>query len=142
MKTNSPNQSRFLIAFLALAGVASLLWAVNHYTGVVVHPYVLLVVRWATIVALCGYAFFRRSLTPWIFAGMLVGVEIGYHISFFAAEPRERVAADLQVLSAVFLRLDQNHHCAPDFRHPGGGHCRTLQSQAGWTHGNKSPAVF
>ncbi|HEY2496849.1 MAG TPA: cation:dicarboxylase symporter family transporter [Candidatus Angelobacter sp.] len=98
-------QNGLLIAFLLLAGIAALLWAVNHYTGVVVHPHVLLVFRCATILALCGYAFFRRSLTPWIFAGMLVGAEIGYHISFLAAEPRERVAADFQVLSAVFLRL-------------------------------------
>jgi hypothetical protein len=75
MKTNSPNQGRFLIAFLALAGIACVLWAITHYSGVAIHPYLLAGVRWAAIVALCVYSFVRRSLTPWIFAGMLVGAE-------------------------------------------------------------------
>ena len=55
MKTNSPNQGRFLIAFLALAGIACVLWAISHYSGVAIHPYLLAGFRWAAIVALCGY---------------------------------------------------------------------------------------
>jgi proton glutamate symport protein len=102
---NSPNQARFLIAFLALAGIASVLWAVTRYTGVGIHPYLLAAVRWAAIAALCGYAFFRRSLTPWIFAGMLVGAEVGYELQFLPQATRLQVASDLQVLSSVFLRL-------------------------------------
>ena len=86
MKTSSPNQGRFLIAFLALAGIAAVLWAISHYSGVVINPYLMAGVRWAAIVALCGYSFFRRSLTPWIFAGMLVGAEIGYDLSFAAMQ--------------------------------------------------------
>jgi proton glutamate symport protein len=105
LKTNSHNQNRFLIAFLALAGIASLLWAITHYTGMVIHPYLLAGFRWAAIAALCGYAFFRRSLTPWIFAGMLVGAEIGFDLTFVSDANRLKVAADLQVLSAIFLRL-------------------------------------
>ena len=105
MKTNSPNQGRFLIVFLALAGIACLLWAIPHYGGVAIHPYLLAGVRWATIVALCGYSFFRRSLTPWIFAGMLVGAEIGFDLTFASDATRLKVAADLQVLSSIFLRL-------------------------------------
>jgi proton glutamate symport protein len=105
MTTNSSNQGRFLIAFLALAGIASALWAVNHYTGVSIHPYTLTGFRWAAIVALCGYSFFRRSLTPWIFAGMLVGAEIGHDLTFVSDAARLRIATNLQVLSAIFLRL-------------------------------------
>lgn len=97
MKTNSPNQGRFLIAFLALAGIACLLWAVSHYSGVVLHLYLMAGFRWAAIVALCGYSFFRRSLTPWIFAGMLVGAELGHELG--------KSAVHLQVLSGIFLRL-------------------------------------
>ena len=82
MKTNSPNQGRFLIAFLALAGIACVLWAISHYSGVAIHPYLLAGVRWAAILAFCGYAFVRRSLTPWIFAGMLVGAELGHDLQF------------------------------------------------------------
>src|SRR6476646_1844893 len=105
MKTSSPNQGRFLIAFLALAGIACVLWAIAHYTGVGVHPYLSAGVRWGAIVALCGYAFFRRSLTPWIFAGMLVGAEIGYDLTFASEATRLHTAANLQVLSSIFLRL-------------------------------------
>jgi proton glutamate symport protein len=105
MKTSSPNQGRLLIVFLSLAGLACVLWAIAHYTGVVVHPYVLSGFRWAAIVALFGYAFVRRSLTPWIFAGMLVGAEFGHDLTFFSDPTRLKVAGDLQVLSAVFLRL-------------------------------------
>ncbi len=105
MKTNSPNRGRFLIAFLALAGIASVLWAITHYSGVAFHPYLLSGFRWAAIVALCGYAFLRRSLTAWIFAGMLVGAEIGFDLTFASDATRLKVAADLQVLSSIFLRL-------------------------------------
>src|SRR6185437_6458537 len=90
-------QNKFLIAFLALAGVAAVLWAISHYSGVVIHTYLLAGFRWAAIVALCGYSFFRRSLTPWIFAGMLVGAELGHELG--------KSAANLQVLSSIFLKL-------------------------------------
>jgi proton glutamate symport protein len=105
LKTNSHNQNRFLIAFLALAGIASVLWALTHYTVMVIHPYLMAGFRWAAIAALCGYAFLRRSLTPWIFAGMLVGAEIGFDLTFVSDATRLKVAADLQVLSTIFLRL-------------------------------------
>ena len=94
MKTS---KSRFLIAFLALAGIASVLWAITHYTGVAIHPYLQAGVRWAAIAALCGYSFVRRSLTPWIFAGMLLGAELGHELG--------KSAANLQVLSGIFLKL-------------------------------------
>ena len=105
MKTSSPNQGRFLIAFLALAGIACVLWAITHYAGVGIHSYLSAGFRWGAIVALCGYAFFRRSLTPWIFAGMLVGAEIGYDLTFASEATRLHTAANLQVLSSIFLRL-------------------------------------
>jgi Na+/H+-dicarboxylate symporter len=97
MKTSSPNQGRFLIAFLALSGIAAVLWAITHYSGVAIHPYLQAGVRWAAIVALCGYSFVRRSLTPWIFAGMLLGAELGHELG--------KSAANLQVLSGIFLKL-------------------------------------
>jgi proton glutamate symport protein len=90
-------QNRFLLAFLALAGIASVLWAITHYSGVAIHPYLQAGVRWAAIAALCAYSFFRRSLTPWIFAGMLLGAELGHELG--------KSAANLQVLSGIFLKL-------------------------------------
>ncbi|MGZ4860679.1 MAG: dicarboxylate/amino acid:cation symporter [Candidatus Angelobacter sp.] len=108
-------QFRFLVAFLALATVATVLWATAVYTGggpsaiaaqakrpdfqpsSWLHPAWLLSLRVAAILAFCGYAFLRRSLTVWIFAGMLVGVELGQDLG--------QSAANLQVLSSIFLRL-------------------------------------
>ena len=91
------SQSYFLIAFLALAGVAAVLWAASYYGRMPIHPYVSMGFRWVALLALCGYAFLRRSLTAWIFAGMLVGAELGHELG--------KSAANLQLLSAIFLRL-------------------------------------
>ena len=97
MKAKSANQGRFLIAFLALAGIACVLWAINHYTGAAINPHLLAFTRWITIAAFCAYAWVRRSLTTWIMVGILLGAEVGYD---FPA-----LAKNLQVLSAIFLRL-------------------------------------
>jgi proton glutamate symport protein len=97
MKTNSPNQARFLIAFLALAGVAAVLWAIAHYAGAPIDARILAVSRWIVLAAFCGYAWFRRSLTTWIMFGILLGAEFGHDL------PEQ--AKQLQVLSAIFLRL-------------------------------------
>src|SRR5436309_277707 len=55
--------------------------------------------------ALCGYSFFRRWLTAWICAGMLVGAEIGYDLTFVSEATRLHTATNLQILSTIFLRL-------------------------------------
>jgi proton glutamate symport protein len=95
---SSKLQLRFLLAFLALAGIAAVVWAIAFYTGANwFHSGWFLALRVIAILALCGYAFLRRSLTPWIFAGMLAGAELGHDLG--------KSAADLQVLSAIFLRL-------------------------------------
>ena len=83
--------------FLALAGVACVLWAINRYTGAAINPQFLVVTRWIALAAFCAYAWARRSLTPWIMVGMFVGAEIGHD---FPAQ-----AKDLQVLSGIFLRM-------------------------------------
>jgi proton glutamate symport protein len=88
---------RFLAAALLLAGLAAVLWALNHYASAHISLTVLMTCRWAALIAFCGYAFFQRSLTAWIFAGILLGGEIGYDFPGFAG--------NLQVLSTIFLRL-------------------------------------
>jgi proton glutamate symport protein len=92
-----PAQNRFLLMFVALTALAAVLWAVGHYSGAVISPGLMMLVRWAALLAICGYSWARRSLTAWIFAGMLIGAEIGHDW------PHQ--AANLQVLSAIFLRL-------------------------------------
>lgn len=94
----SPRSSNtFLIVFLLLSGLVAVLWCAAHYTGMPFSASLLEVTRWAAIVALCLYAWKRRSLTAWIVVGMLVGTEIGYDWP--------NAAKDLQVLSTIFLRL-------------------------------------
>ena len=86
-----------MLGFLLLVSLAVLLWAANHYAGTHVPSIVLLVCRWLALTAFVGFAFFRRSLTVWIAAGILLGAEIGYDTP--------GTATHLQVLSAIFLRL-------------------------------------
>ncbi len=96
---NSPmtKTHKFLIGFLALAGLAAVLWTIAHYTGAPIDPRILTASRWVALAALCLYAWFRRSLTTWILVGILVGAEFGHDLPVQARE--------LQVLSAIFLRL-------------------------------------
>ncbi|HLW54068.1 MAG TPA: cation:dicarboxylase symporter family transporter [Candidatus Angelobacter sp.] len=82
------------MAFLFLAGVAAVAWVAGRST---LSPAVLVTLRWAALVAFCGHALFRRSLTSWIFAGMMVGAETGYDWP--------HAGAHLQILSTIFLRL-------------------------------------
>ena len=97
MKTKSANQGKFLIAFLVLAGIACVFWAIHHYTGAAINPLFLTITRWIALLAFCAYAWTRRSLTTWIMVGILLGAEVGHDFPAFAKE--------LQVLSAIFLRL-------------------------------------
>jgi proton glutamate symport protein len=95
--SNSSSQQKFLFLFLLLAGIAAVLWALVRYTGASIPPLALLIARWAALLAFCAYAFARRSLTTWIFAGMLIGASVGHDFP--------HAAVNMQVLSSIFLRL-------------------------------------
>src|SRR5207237_7196210 len=53
--------------------------------------------RWLAIFFIAAYATSRRSLTTWIFVGLLAGAEVGYDAP--------AVAVNLQLLGTIFLRL-------------------------------------
>jgi len=53
--------------------------------------------RWLAILLISAYGTSRRSLTSWIFVGLLAGVELGHDWP--------SVAVNLQLLGAIFLRL-------------------------------------
>lgn len=95
--TSPQSGKNLLIIFLVLSGLAAVLWSVAHYAGMPVPASLLEATRWAAILALCLYAWKRRSLTAWIVVGMLVGTEIGYDWP--------NAAKHLEVLSTIFLRL-------------------------------------
>jgi proton glutamate symport protein len=98
-------QTAFLLAFLLLAGLAALTWAVGHYGHLAINPGVVPWLWRLSIAAFLGYAVLRRSLTAWIFAGMLIGAEIGYDLKYLDDPTRLRFAANFQVLSSIFLKL-------------------------------------
>src|SRR6266481_8388220 len=56
-----------------------------------------LILRWVAIASIAAYATSRRSLTGWIFVGLLAGAELGHDWP--------GVAVKLQLLGAIFLRL-------------------------------------
>jgi proton glutamate symport protein len=57
----------------------------------------LLTLRWLALVAICFYAYKKKSLTVWIFVAMLVGAEVGFDFPEFAK--------GLKVISTAFLKL-------------------------------------
>ncbi|HKW75365.1 MAG TPA: cation:dicarboxylase symporter family transporter [Terriglobales bacterium] len=97
MRRSQKTQIRFLIAFFMFGWIAFLLSFVANHTSSPLITALPRVLRWAALIALCGYSWSRRSLTAWIFAGMVLGAEIGYDWPEFGK--------NLQVLSTIFLRL-------------------------------------
>jgi proton glutamate symport protein len=99
------NKHKAIVPFLVLAAVAAAAWAAAEYlklvipdaTFVVFHIHTYAITRWLAIAALIYYGFRRKSLTAWIIVGMVIGAEIGHDWPKFAA--------NLQVLSGIFLRL-------------------------------------
>src|SRR5580700_10824810 len=55
------------------------------------------ILRWVAILLIAAYATSRRSLTGWIFVGLLAGAEVGHDWP--------SVAINLQLLGTIFLRL-------------------------------------
>jgi proton glutamate symport protein len=58
---------------------------------------ILSVSRWALVISLCVYAWFRKSLTAWILVSMVLGVLIGYEFRSFSQ--------NLVFLRQIFLNL-------------------------------------
>src|SRR3954451_18895378 len=94
------NKHKAIVPFLVFAAIAAVLWVARSYAHLSLPDTsinVYLISRWIAIAAIIYYALKRRSLTAWIVVGMVVGAEIGHDWPKFAA--------NLQVLSGIFLRL-------------------------------------
>ena len=61
------------------------------------HAFAMVALRWLGVLLVCAVAVGRRTLTPWIFAAMVAGAEIGFDAPAFAVH--------LRVFSDIFLRL-------------------------------------
>lgn len=77
----------FFAAVLAVASRQGL--AIDHCIGEVI--------RWVAALTLIGYAYTRKSLTTWIFVGMVTGAEVGTDFPAFAV--------NLRILSQIFLQM-------------------------------------
>jgi proton glutamate symport protein len=90
-------KNRLLAATILAATVAI---AVSLLAGGQILPLPALVptlLRWLAILLVACYATSRRSLTTWIFVGLLAGAEFGHDWP--------SVAVNLQLLGTIFLRL-------------------------------------
>lgn len=85
-----------LVALLIFTVVA-ILHVINLNNIAVISEGVLIVSRWILIASIIVYALHKRSLTTWILASMVIGVEIGLDFPAFSQ--------NLAVLSKIFLRL-------------------------------------
>lgn len=82
---------------LLLFTVMSLLHVLHWYHIVELPEAVLSGSRWVFIAGLLVYAWFRKSLTAWIMAAMVLGVLLGYEYPDFSQ--------DLKFLRQIFLNL-------------------------------------
>jgi len=89
-------KNRILIAAVLVSAVAIALSLANpsFVAGI---PIVVKILRWLAIVLIAAYAAQRRSLTSWIFVGLLAGAEVGHDFP--------GLATNLQFLGTIFLRL-------------------------------------
>src|SRR5260370_1280514 len=90
-------KNKFLAAAVVAAAIAL---AASFLAGTHLLPLPALLptlLRWLAILLIAAYATSRRSLTSWIFVGLLAGAEFGHDWP--------SVAVNLQLLGTIFLRL-------------------------------------
>ncbi len=90
-------KSRLLAAAIVAATIAIAVSLLASTQVVPVAPLATAFSRWVVIVLIAAFATSRRSLTIWIFVGLLAGAEFGYDWP--------SVAVNLQLLGTIFLRL-------------------------------------
>ena len=88
---------RYMLFLLSSLLVVSILAVLNHYEIVNVGKTVMMIFRWIAIIAIIGYAVYKKSLTTWILISMIVGAEFGYDLP--------SVGVKMQIVSKIFLRL-------------------------------------
>jgi proton glutamate symport protein len=90
-------KNKLLGAVIVAATVAIAASLLASWDMVLFPTMMLVILRWLAIVLIAAYATSRRSLTGWIFVGLLAGAELGHDWP--------NVAIKLQLLGTIFLRL-------------------------------------
>jgi proton glutamate symport protein len=90
-------KNKLLWALIVAATVAIAVSLMEGWSVVSLPALVPVILRWVAIGLIAAYATERRSLTGWIFVGLLAGAELGHDWP--------AVAVKLQLLGTIFLRL-------------------------------------
>jgi proton glutamate symport protein len=90
-------KSKLLVAVVSAATLAIAASLLASWSLVPLPVLVPAILRWVAILLIGAYATSRRSLTGWIFVGLLAGAELGHDWP--------SVAIKLQLLGTIFLRL-------------------------------------
>ena len=90
-------KNRLLAAAIVAATVAIAASLLANAQIVALPALATALLRWVAIVLIAAFAASRRSLTTWIFVGLLAGAEFGHDWP--------SVAVNLQLLGTIFLRL-------------------------------------
>jgi proton glutamate symport protein len=91
------NKRKAGLIALVLFTIVAILHVLDWNSIIDISGTVLSVSRWAFVAALCAYAWFKKSLTAWIMAAMVLGVLIGYEFPVFSQ--------NLKFLRQIFLNL-------------------------------------
>jgi len=90
-------KTKLLLTALVLLLAAAALALLNDYGLLHISTGFLAAARWLAVAGFVAYAFYSRSLTAWIFVGLVAGAEIGHDWP--------ATAVKLQILGTIFLRL-------------------------------------
>lgn len=96
----SRTEITLLLAAFVLFAIGAALQALGahaHFVSTQIAIELARALRWSAIIVLLAFAWNRRTLTPWIFAAMIAGAELGFDAPALAAQ--------MGVLSDIFLRL-------------------------------------
>ena len=91
------NKGRSGLIALIIFTVVAIIHFIRFNDIALVPEVILIISRWILIASITVYALYKRSLTTWILASMVIGVEIGLDFPAFSQ--------NLAVLSKIFLRL-------------------------------------
>jgi proton glutamate symport protein len=91
------NKGRSGLIALIIFSIVAVIHFISFNDIVAVSQSILATSRWILIASIIVYALYKQSLTTWILASMVIGVEIGLDFPVFSQ--------NLSVLSKIFLRL-------------------------------------
>ncbi|MRR22187.1 cation:dicarboxylase symporter family transporter, partial [bacterium] len=97
IRKNNKVPGPFILFLFGSIFLASSFAVLNHYGLLSISDPVLLASRLLAIIAITGYALYKKSLTTWILISMVLGAEFGHDLP--------HIAVKMQVISMIFLRM-------------------------------------